>query len=157
MVRRFRQVSLSSLRFSQPTISAYFKEGKKKETRTPLHTLIDRIVADPEYIHQVPRLKVACVSKCLVSLDNRRLACFCVAARFLGIDPRIRIQCVMSSTISQLQQCKLCFFRFSTHRGSYVRPREAIVAPGAGKEPIRTMIRRLKKRMQSYHHHLFLS
>ena len=154
VVKQLRHVSLSSLRFSQPTISAYFKKRKKNENSTPIHTLIDRLVADPEYIHQVRRLKVARVSECLVSLDNRRLACFCVAARFLGIDPRIRIECVLNSKMSQLQQRKLNFFRCSTHRGSYIRLREAIVSPVAGEEQIGTLIRRLKK-LKSYHHHPF--
>ena len=114
-------VKVSKLRFSQPSASSIFQCGGS------LDVLIKQCVADPDYMQRVRPLRVLRVGPSTVSLDNRRLVCFILACKFLGIDAAVPVQFLKRSRLrGQCSRWKLKYFRASRHHGTFIRMRKPL-------------------------------
>ena len=89
------------LRFTQTHISARFKDGRD------ITELIQDLVCDTDAAWEVKPLRVFFLNDMCFSLDNRRLACFILAGRFLGRELKVRVQTVSIRELSpfQLRKC----------------------------------------------------
>ena len=113
------RVRLSRLRFSQSSASPWFSCGRTVEA------LVKRLIADPDFFnnicHRVP-LRVVLVCSFLVSLDNRRLASYIIASRFLEIDPVIPVIFLRRSRLRlRMSLRKVSYFISSGRKGSWIR------------------------------------
>ena len=114
-------VRVSKLRFSQPSASSQFKCGRS------LDVLIKRLVTDPDYMQGVPPLRVLWVGPSTVSLDNRRLVCFILACKYLGIDAAVPVQFLKKSRLrGRCSRSKIKHFRASRHHGAFIRMRKPL-------------------------------
>ena len=107
------------LRFTQTTISTRFHDGRD------IKELIQDLVCDTDAAWEVKPLRVFFLNGMCFSLDNRRLACFVLASRFLGRQLKVKVQTVSIRELSpfQLRKCRTAVQSMLTVRGRIVHLR----------------------------------
>ena len=107
------------LRFTQTHISTRFQDGRD------ITELIQDLVCDTDAAWQVKLLRVFFLNDMCFSFDNRRLACFILAGRFLGRELKVRVQTVSIRELSpfQLRKCRTAVKSMLTVGGRIVHLR----------------------------------